>query len=184
MNYEPIPPEMLAECRRLLRVKYGIQAGPDMMMLAAAFARGMQHARRLDKEDRDAYEAERAEWEAERAEAEQNPLVIDVDVRMSDQAIEEMRARLLAAVKVGRVQMLSDPPVYEPIRKIRQEAAQKERDEITAHINEEINATRPGYEETVAVLEDIIDWLDRRNDCANRERGIQDKDALREPEGT
>lgn len=182
VSYEPIPPDMLAECRRLVRIHHGSgMSSADAMLLASVFARGMQHARKLDKEDRDAYEAERAEWEAERAEQEAHPLIVDVDIRMSDQAVEEMRARLMAAMKQGKVQILSEPVTYEPIRKIKQEAAQKERDEIAAHVNEELNKTHRNLDGEIAVYESLIDWLDRRNDRARESSRDSDQDAVREP---
>lgn len=180
--FQPIPRDVMNECYRLVRMHYGNRGPVDFMAMAAAWARGMEYAREQDKQDREAYEAERAEWEAERAEWEANPIAIDVDVRLSDQAVEDLRARLAASMKTGEIKVLGDPPEYTPIRKIRQEAAQKERDEIAAHINDQLNKTLPSYDDVIAAFESIIDWLDKRNEDANRERGTQDNDTVREPE--
>lgn len=135
MSLDPIPPEVLAECRRLVRMHHGSgMSSADAMLLAATFARGMEHARKLDKDDREAYEAEREEWEAERA-AEPMPIAFDVNIKMSDEMIEELKAKFRAAVeKHGTRVMYEAPPlpVFTPWEKLKEEALREERARIRA----------------------------------------------------
>lgn len=135
MELEPIPPDMLAECRRLVRMHHGSgMSSADAMLLASVFARGMQHARKLDKDDRDAYEAERAEWEAERA-AEPMPISFDVNLKMSDEMLEELRAKFRAAIeKHGTRVMYEAPPlpVFTPWEEMKKKALREERARIRA----------------------------------------------------
>jgi hypothetical protein len=130
--YPPIPPEMLAECRRLIRVHYGSNHPGDWRLLASVFARGMQHARELDKNSIEAYEAERAEWEAEREQLEAlaDGIQFDVNVVLPDNIIEDLKAKFRAAVKNGMPQVIDSQTESTPIREIIETAKKEVKDRI------------------------------------------------------
>jgi len=118
-------PQMLMAVRQAIRINTGhISSYPDGVHVNM-FKAGMAYARKVFEAEQEDYEAERREWEAQR---DQLPtLDVDVNLRLSDAMLDDLKARFVAAARQHpfRTQILSEPAEYTPVKEIIDRAKQE-----------------------------------------------------------